>query len=190
MISSSAQRSAALACVVVALAVAAMLAGCGSGGTASSRRQASSTASRPAPARAGRNTAGHAMTGTLPARIDRRPQGFISSEAVWPLVNAWRTADRHGFIEVDAGALSYDRSIGVFAIFRHDFTGVDQSADLVKVLGSGPLRITDAPQGNRVETAAQHDGRIDFTGARGVRGTLSLRDDSVSLQPPGAAPQR
>jgi len=130
------------------------------------------------------------MTRSLPARIDRRPQGFTSTELLWPVVNAWRTADRHGFIEVDAGALSYDRSIGVFAIFRHDFTGVRQSADLVKVLGSGPLRITDAPQGETVETSAQRSGRIEFVGARGVRGTLTLRDDSVSLRPPRPAPGR
>jgi hypothetical protein len=51
------------------------------------------------------------MTGSPPARIDRTPQGFISTEALSPLVNAWRTADRQGFTEVDAGALSYDRSI-------------------------------------------------------------------------------
>jgi len=190
MNSAPAQRSASLARVLVALGVAAALAGCGSGGSASSPGSASSTTAGRAPASAGKISAEHAMTGSVPARIDRRPQGFISSEAVWPLVNAWRTADRHGFIEVDAGALSYDRSIGVFAIFRHDFTGVDQSADLVKVLGAGPLRITDAPQGDRVETAAQRDGRIDFTGARGVRGTLSLRDDSVSLQPLEQPPER
>ena len=185
MIPRPAER-ACLARALVALGVAAALAGCGSGGASSSGRSASSAPSRPAPASAGQ-TAGHAMTRSLPARIDRRPQGFVSTELLSPLVNAWRTSDRHGFTEVDAGALLSDRSIGVFAIFRHDFTGVDQSADLVKVLGAGPLRITAAPQGGGVETSAQHDGRIDFVGARGVRGTLSLRDDSVSLQPPRPA---
>jgi hypothetical protein len=188
MIPGPAER-ARLARALVALGVAAALAGCGSGGAASTGRSASSAPARPAPASPGR-TAGHAMTRSLPARIDRRPQGFISTELLSPLVNAWRTADRHGFIEVDAGALSSDRSIGVFAIFRHDFTGVDQSADLVKVLGSGPLRITAAPQGGGVETSAQRDGRIDFVGARGVRGTLSLRDDSVSIQPLRPASER
>jgi hypothetical protein len=178
-----------LARALVALGVAATLAGCGSGGGASSSRSASSAPSKPAPAGAG-ETGGHPMTRSLPARIDRRPQGFVSTELLSPLVNAWRTADGHGFTEVDAGALYSDRSIGVFAIFRHDFTGVDQSADLVKVLGSGPLRISAAPQGGGVETSAQRDGRIDFVGARGVRGTLSLRDDSVSIQPPRTAPER
>jgi hypothetical protein len=135
MIRRSAER-ARRAGALVALGVAAALAGCGSGGAASSGGSASSAPSRLAPASAGQ-AAGHAMTRSLPARIDRRPQGFVSTELLSPLVNAWRTADRHGFIEVDAGALSSDRSIGVFAIFRHDFTGVDQSANLVKVLGSG-----------------------------------------------------
>jgi hypothetical protein len=53
----------------------------------------------------------------------------------------------------------------------------------VKVLGAAPLRITGAPLGRKVETGAQRSGNIRFVGARGVRGTLHLRDDSVSLNP-------
>jgi len=50
------------------------------------------------------------------------------------------------------------------------------------VKDSGRLRITKAPIGAGVEESAQRDGEIEFVGARGVRGTLHLSDDTVSLK--------
>ena len=97
--------------------------------------------------------------------------------------NAWRTSNHQRFTEVDAGVLSRDSSIGAFFIFRHEFVHASQRADLVKVLGSGALRITQAPQGAGAETSAQRNGLLSFVGARGVRGTLDLSDDTVTLKP-------
>jgi hypothetical protein len=149
------------------------LAACGSGGGGST-------------APAGQHATGHLMSQTIPAQIDRRPHGFTSSDLVQPVVNAWRTSSRSQLTQVDAGAMAADHSIGVLAIFRNEFTRARQTSNLVKVIGSGPLRITRAPQGHGLEAAAQRNGDIQFVGARGVRGTLHLRDDTVSLQPPSA----
>ena len=131
---------------------------------------------------AGRQIAGHVMQETVPAAIDPHPQGFASADLLHP-VNAWRTSNHQRFTEVDAGVVPRDRSIGAFFIFRHDFVHASQRVDLVKVLGSGPLRITRAPQGAAVETSAQRNGRLSFVGTRGVGGTLDLSDDTVTLKP-------
>jgi hypothetical protein len=45
----------------------------------------------------------------------------------------------------------------------------------------GPLRITDAPQGPDVVDSAQGNGEIEFVGRDGIRGTLHLSDDSVTI---------
>jgi hypothetical protein len=125
---------------------------------------------------------GLAMTETIPAQIDAQPQAFVSSAVLRPVTNAWRTASHERLTEVDAGALAADRSTGAFAIFRHDFAEAHQDVTLVEVKDSGRLRITKAPIGAGVEESAQRDGEIEFVGARGVRGTLHLGDDTVSLK--------
>jgi hypothetical protein len=66
-------------------------------------------------------------------------------------------------------------------IFRHDYRTARQDVEVVRVKGAGPLRIRSAPLGRGVEGSSQRDGRIGFVGARGVRGTLDLSDDSVTL---------
>jgi hypothetical protein len=158
-------------CSLVALAASVALAACGSGGGG--------------PMAPGQNHAtGHLMSQTIPARIVRQPNGFSSADLVHPVMNAWRTASRRQLTQVDAGAMAADHSIGVLMVFRNQFPKAHQSSDLVKVIGSGPLRITHAPRGHGVEAAAQRTGDIQFVGARGVRGTLHLRDDTVSLLPP------
>jgi len=132
--------------------------------------------------RDGTDEIGRAMTETIPAQIDAHPQTFVSSDVLRPATNAWRTASHERLTEVDAGALAADRSTGVFAIFRHDFLRASQEVTLVKVKDSGPARITEAPLGTGVEASAQRDGVIEFVGAGGVRGTLHLGDDSVTLK--------
>ena len=154
--------------IAAALVLVAALGGCGSGsgsGTSAS------------------HLGGHHMTQSIPAHIDRRPQGFFSSDLVRPVTDAWRAADRRRFTEVDAGALAADHSVGVLAVFRHRFVRARQRGDVLKVIGSGPLRITRAPHGAAAVTAAQRRGSLRFVGAAGVRGTLHLRDDSVTLRP-------
>ena len=99
------------------------------------------------------------------------------------MTNAWRAGSRERFTEVSAGALAGDRSTGALAIFRHDYLAATQDVNVVEVDGSGPLRITNAPLGHGVEGPAQNDGEIEFAGSDGVRGTLHLSDDSVTLDP-------
>jgi hypothetical protein len=138
--------------------------------------------------RGGSQTRGHLMENTIPAQIDEKPHGFVSSYLVRPVVNSWRTSSRRRLTEVDAGAVADDHSTGVLAIFRHDFVSARQKTNLVKVKDSGPLRITRAPLGRGVEESAQRTAEIEFVGARGVRGTLRLRDDSIRLDASSASP--
>ena len=56
-----------------------------------------------------------------------------------------------------------------------------QDVTVVNVAGSGPVRITKAPSGKGVEVAAQRSGKIEFAGTNGVRGTLDLASDTVTL---------
>jgi hypothetical protein len=155
-------------CGAASLVVAALIAsGCGSGGAGTKERINGST-----------------MAKTIPAQIDARPHGFTSTDQVRPVVNAWRVSSAQNLTEVDAGATAGDRSVGAFVIFRHDFSNADQDVNLVKVIGSGPLRITGAPRGPGAEESGQQKGVIDFVGQAGVSGALHLSDDTVTLDPP------
>lgn len=127
---------------------------------------------------------GSTMAETVPARIDQSPHGFASSDQVRPLVNAWRVSSPQNLTEVDAGATADDRSVGALVIFRNDFLHAKQDVHLVKVIGSGPLRITGAPRGPSAAASGQKDGVIDFVGRAGVSGVLHLSDDTVTLNPP------
>jgi hypothetical protein len=127
---------------------------------------------------------GHLMKKTLPAQIDNQPQTFASATALRPVTNAWRTSTHRSFTQVEAGAAGVDRSVGVLVVFRHDFPSARQSSNVLKVIGSGPLRITKAPLGRGAEASAQRNGTISFEGARGVRGELHLANDTISLSPP------
>lgn len=124
---------------------------------------------------------GKPLTASIPAQIDPRPQTFISSAVQSPVTNAWRAGSHADFTEISAGSLAGDRSTGALVIFRHDYLTATQDVNVVEVDGSGPLRITDAPLGHGVEESAQNDGGINFAGSGGVRGTLHLSDDSVTL---------
>ena len=123
----------------------------------------------------------------IPGQIDRNPQGFFPPAVLRP-VNAWRTSDRNRFVEVDAGTLAENRAVGVVGIFRGKAAGSKQAANLLKVLGSGPLRIVSAPLGAKAEAiAGGRSGTIRFVGARGVQGTLHLRNDEITLSPRNGA---
>lgn len=129
--------------------------------------------SKPAP--------GRALAASIPAQIDPRPQTFVSAEVQSPVTNAWRAGSRERFTEVSAGALATDRSTGVLAIFRHDYRAATQDVNLVEVDASGPVRIVEAPLGKGVEESAQENGEIEFAGSNGLRGSLDLSDDRVTL---------
>lgn len=167
------RRWALFFCGLAAVCAAAALAACGSSGGGSS------TASKH-----GRSQpTGHTMEQTAPAAIDPKPQSFASADLLRPS-NAWRTSSTQRFTEVDAGALAHDSSIGALFIFRHEYARARQEVELLKVIGSGALRITKAPEGAKVEASAQENGEIAFVGSRGVRGTLHLENDTISLSPP------
>jgi hypothetical protein len=163
----------------VALVACAAVAACGSGGGGGG-----GTAST------GGNRAAHptvaARGASIPGQIDPSPQGFFPRVVLNPILNAWRTSSARRFTEVDAGAYQDDRTVGVLGIFRGRSTGGAQSGNLIKVIGSGPLRIVGAPLGSSA-AAQQGDARIHFAGAHGIRGVLRLRDDKVVLQPPAGA---
>lgn len=120
--------------------------------------------------------------GKVPAQIVDSPQGYVSSANIQPFENAWRVASSKSYTEIDAGALASDETTGVMTIFRQDFDAVNQQVELIKVLGSGPLKISKAPEGKGVEESAQESGKIEFVGENGVKGTLDLSDDSVTLE--------
>jgi hypothetical protein len=148
------------------------LGACGGGGSSSSQG-AGGAQSSPA--------GGTART--IPGQIDRMPVGFFPPAVLKP-VNAWRTASRTGFIEVDAGSLASNRATGVLGIFRGKAAGSKQRATLLKVLGSGRLRIVGAPLGVKAEGhAGGRSGAVKFEGTRGVQGTLRLQNDEIQLRP-------
>ena len=154
--------------VLATLAAAASLTACGSGGDADGGDDDIG------------DPVGERMETITPARIVDRPQGFVSSDVLSPVENAWRAGGEESFTEVDAGSLAADRKRGALLIFRHDFLTAEQTGELVEVRAAvGPLRITDAPEGAGVVESAQEDGEIGFVGRDGTRGTLELSDDTV-----------
>lgn len=124
---------------------------------------------------------GEAMESTTPAEIVDNPHGFVSTDVLNPLENAWRAGDAESFTEVGAGALAQDSKTGALAIFRHDYIAVTQETNLVEVPDAGALTITGAPTGEDEAGSAQEDGEIAFEGETGVSGTLDLSDDSISI---------
>ncbi len=117
-----------------------------------------------------------------PAEIVTEPPGpFFSSDVIYPFTNGWQAGDKHTYTAVDAGANPANPSMGELGIFRQDHIKVTQSQKVVNVPGAGTLRIVRGPEGAAVATSAQRSGKLRFVGSRGVRGTLDLGDDSVTI---------
>jgi hypothetical protein len=126
-------------------------------------------------------------TGTRPAAIvPDGPGPFFSSDTIWPISNGWEASDHRTYTGVDAGVNPADRSVGELGIFRQDFVKVTQSQKVVDVPGAGTLRITHAPLGPSASTWAQKRGELRFVGTRGIRGTLHLSDDKVTIERQGS----
>ena len=118
-----------------------------------------------------------------PAELDPEPPGpFFSSDVIYPFTNGWQAGDKRTYTAVDAGANPANPSMGELGIFRQDHIKVTQSQKVVNVPGAGTLRIVRAPEGGAVATSAQRNGELEFIGSRGVRGTLHLSDDSVTIE--------
>lgn len=107
--------------------------------------------------------------------------GPVQPVELWPVTNGWRISDHRTFTGVYAGAVPNHRSTGRLVIFRQNFVRVTQTSDRVNVPGSGPLRITSAPQGKADQTAVQRTGTLRFEGTNGTTGTLHLSNDTVSV---------
>ncbi len=108
--------------------------------------------------------------------------GLVEPAELWPVRNGWEVSDHRMLTAVYAGADPLHRSTGRLVIFRQDFIQVTQKSDMVNVVGTGPLKITSAPRGTEVETSAQRRGTLTFVARDGTRGTLHLKDDTVTLR--------
>jgi hypothetical protein len=138
----------------------------------------------PRPNRRNQGPPGATMHSTYPGRIighDLAASGPVQPAELWPVTNGWRISDHRTLTAVYAGAVPNQRSTGRLVVFRQNFVRVTQTSDRVDVPGSGPLRITGAPQGKTNQTAAQRNGTLRFAGANGTTGTLHLSNDSVTV---------
>jgi hypothetical protein len=99
------------------------------------------------------------------------------------VVNGWQISNHRHYTTVEAGGDVPHRRLGVLGIFRQDWIHGTEKSHLVKVPGAGRVKITKAPLGRgRVQTWAQEQGSIRFVGKLGVRGTLHLKNDTVTIQ--------
>jgi hypothetical protein len=129
-----------------------------------------------------RSGQGLAATSVRPGEIvPGGPGPFFSSDVI-SIRNGWQASDHRSYTAVEAGVNPADRSEGELGIFRQHFVKATQTQHLVKVPDAGALKITDAPLGRPVATWAQRRGNLRFAGARGVRGTLHLRTDEVTIE--------
>lgn len=121
----------------------------------------------------------HAFPGAI---VPEGPGPYFSTDDISPVRNGWEISNHRRYTAVDAGGNIYHRSLGVLGIFRQNWIKVTQASDIVKVPGAGAIKITKAPLGRgAVQTWAQRRGNLQFVGKRGVRGTLHLRDDTVTI---------
>lgn len=120
----------------------------------------------------------------MPARMVNGDSSPLSTAIIWPVRNGWAVSNHRRMTGVWAGLSGEDGSTGRFAILRQNYIRDTQHVDTVDVDGAGALKITHAPLGRgRVQTWAQHYGKLRFTSGRGVTGTLDLHDDIVTLNP-------
>jgi hypothetical protein len=124
------------------------------------------------------------LTTVTPGELlgQKKAEGVISTAVLDPVLNAWETGTRGRTTEVFAGGDAIRPGVGLFVIFRDNHLAAHQYARDVRVVGAGPLRITKAPLGRSVIFWAQRRGNLQFAGRRGVRGTLHLADDSVTIK--------
>ena len=142
-------------------------------------------AAHPRPPRPHQGPPGGPLRGTYPAHIlghELAEGGLVEPAELWPVRNGWEVSDHRMLTAVYAGADPLHRSTGRLVIFRQDFIQVTQKSDMVNVVGTGPLKITSAPRGTEVETSAQRRGTLTFVARDGTRGTLHLKDDTVTLR--------
>jgi hypothetical protein len=117
---------------------------------------------------------------THPAAIVGDPDPICPMQRLWPIRNGWSVSDEQTSTIVEAGASLADNTQGRFCILR--LAGTGGKTKVVKVAGTGPLKITRGPKGRgAVQTWSQTRGRLHFTSKSGRTGVLRLRDDAVNL---------
>lgn len=119
---------------------------------------------------------------TLPAALLGRhvdPPGIHTDVLV--TANAWSAGDCHTETWIYAGMAGWTSGTGIFVITRTRGGYHQLPTHYIVVPGSGATRITQAPLGPKVVTSAQRDGKFKFTSRRGIKGTISLADDTATL---------
>jgi hypothetical protein len=190
--------------VLVAVAIAAGVTGCGSVSAGQTAGAVQSSSSTPAPSAPTGSTSAKPVPTPLrssgppsPISVDstgpgpQYPAAISSGNDTQPLnnmvvlSNTWGTGDGQTSITVDAGASGADSSNGLFIILRQTQAG-GQSLKTVTVAGSGAVRISSAPLGVSVETSAQ-TGDLSFDSDSGMSGVLHLSDDTITITSSGTA---
>ncbi len=149
-------------------------------------------ASQPGKAGRGRDEDGilPLMPSVVPGEIVEDPDPIANEYAMMPLVNAWRVGSHTEYTWVYAGGAGIDDATGEpsadgrLIITRERYSRnrpLATSAEQVDVVGSGPLRIVDAPRGQSVTRSAHSEGQVAFSSASGISGVLDLGQATVSL---------
>jgi hypothetical protein len=144
-------------------------------------RNAGSRATRGGSKAGGTAAPGGPMTEGIPAHLVPSAEPFFSTSLVYPTTNSWVASDHRRFVAVEAGADPVHPTTGVLGIFRQNYVRVRQSQRIVKVPGSGTLRLADAPQGSGKAALGTSAAAVRFTGERGIGGTLDLRSGRVTV---------
>ena len=133
------------------------------------------------------------MPTMVPGEIVKDPEPIVSDDVMSPLVNAWRAGTHTeytwvyaggGGIDPETGEPSADGSLIITRerYWRH--RPMVTSTEQVQVVGSGALRISDAPLGKGAARTALRAGELDFTSESGIAGTLDLSTATVNLSQP------
>lgn len=178
-------RRAGVAWVVLAVLLV-PLAGCGSGDSESTTTTA---ASQPPPP--SRTTTKREHPSPQPLLAEMLPHSEADSDAISTdlldhITNGWRASNGRTTFEVYAGADPYSkgRSTGRFLIVWTGDKSLGNSPDEVDVAHAGALTITDAPLGDL--SSNRPEGELAFRSESGIRGTLFVPGDTVSLSPGGS----
>jgi hypothetical protein len=116
---------------------------------------------------------------TIPAHLEGRRIADITP--VIYTLNGWVAGDCHGRTFVYAGSAGWKGSMGLAYIVRLGHGSNQLGGGIIAVPGSGALRITRAPIGPKVVRSAQRRGDLEFKSARGITGTVHLRDNTATL---------
>lgn len=108
----------------------------------------------------------------------------IPSPALIHIYNRWVVGDGRSITDVYAGETGDNSGGGIFVIYKTIEPFGYQNWHSVFTPGkTGGVTIVKAPLGKKVETSAQR-AKLRFVSKQGVRGTLDLDGDTVSLQEP------